>query len=443
MRSRGPVLALSLAAALALAVWGLTSRAPAPVVLGRTNVVVAIGCTFRADQTTPYGGPATTPFLAKLAAEGTRFDDTLANAPWTKAATTSIVTGQYALDLAVNAPGRTDDQRLPDEAVTLAERFHDAGYTTVGGTANPNNNAVFGFAQGFDHYVEGSGLWRDQEKKTAGAVIVDDVLAHLPADGPFYAQVLLVDAHFPYDAGDAVTAWLPLSPTPRVARYRAMLGRLDAAFERLWDGLVARGVADDTVFIVIGDHGEGLHLPEHHGISHGLFLYPSTLHVPWIARGPGVAAGHVVTGLSQQVDLAPTLAGLFGLPIEPDLPGRDLSDRLAGGDGAGDARAFADTWFRDANRAAVYTTDRACQREFGDPREPKPTEPPFPTACFDRVTDPDRLRPIVDDALMQELIDWRADHEALRAAFVSEHGEPLGDVGDATKGALKGLGYVE
>ena len=356
------LLVLSTCAALALVAWALASRLRAParpptgaVVPGRTNVVVAIGCTIRADQTTPYGGPSTTPFLARLAAEGTRFDDTLANAPWTKAATTSIVSGRYALDLAVNAPDRADDQRLPDEAITLAERFRGAGYATIGGTANPNNNAIFGFDQGFDHYYEGTGLWRDEEKKVAGTVIVDDVLAHLPVDRPFYAQVLLVDAHIPYDAGPAADApWLAFSPTTRVARYRATLGNLDAAFEHLWDGLVARGVADDTVFVVIGDHGEGLFLPEHHGIAHGFYLYPSTLHVPWIVRGPGIAVGHVVKGLSQQLDLAPTLAGLFGLSTEAGLEGHDHSPALAGGaDPTRVTRVFADTWFRDANRAAV------------------------------------------------------------------------------------------
>ncbi len=412
---------------------------------GRTNVVVAIGCTLRADQTTPYGGPSTTPFLARLAAEGTRFDETLANAPWTKAATTSIVSGQYALDLAVNAPNRGDDQRLPDQAVTLAERFREAGYATVGGTANPNNNVVFGFEQGFDHYYEGTGLWREGENKVAGTVVIDDVLANLPADQPFYAQVLLVDAHFPYDAGDAAAAfWQPFSPTKRVAQYRAMLGNLDRAFEHLWDGLVARGVADDTVFVVIGDHGEGLYEPEHHGVSHGSYLYPSALHVPWLVRGPGVAPGNVVGGLSQQLDLSPTLGGLFGLPPAPGLEGRDLSALLTGGSrDTGETRVFADTWFRAANRAAVYTPTHACLRDFAPPRAPASKQPPFVTGCFDRVADPTMTTTIADDALMQELVDWRTEHEASRAAFVAAYGEPEATINDATSGALRGLGYVE
>lgn len=452
MRRRGAIVALSVASVVALAAVTWAIRAPRPVtrppgdhvVPGKTNVVVAIGCTLRADQTTPYGGPGTTPFLARLAAEGTRFDETIANAPWTKAATTSIVTGQYAIDLAVNAPGRGDDQRLPDQAVTLAERFREAGYATVGGTANPNNNAVFGFDQGFDHYYEATGLWREDETKVPGGVVVDDVLAHLPADAPFYAQVLLVDAHFPYDAGNVAAAyWQPFSPTKRVAQYRAMLGNLDGAFERLWDGLAARGVAEDTLFVVIGDHGEGLYQPEHHGISHGFYLYPSTLHVPWIVRGPGVASGNVVRGLSQQLDLAPTLAGLFALPVVPDLEGSDRSALLAGPGDTGETRVFADTWFRDANRAAVYTPDRACLRDFGKPRKRPPKEPAFVTGCFDRKADPTMTTPIADDALMQELVDWRAAHEAARATFVTTHGEPVANTTDATREALKGLGYVE
>jgi arylsulfatase A-like enzyme len=287
-------------------VWTVTPEGPpvlrpplTPVIPGRTNVVVMIGCTFRSDQVGAYGGPrGATPFLDEMAAEGTRFSATIAQAPWTKAGTTSIVTGDYALVLGVNHPGvGADDQRVPEVATTLAERFKAAGYATIGGTANPNANALFGFSQGFDSYYEASGLWRDEEVKVPGDRVVDEVLSHVPADGPFYAQVLLVDAHGPYTAGKAWYAWAPFS-SGRVAQYRAQLHRLDAAFEHLVDGLAAQGHSiDDTVFVAIGDHGEGLYTPEHHGKAHGFYLYPSAVHVPWLMRGPGVARGHVIDGV--------------------------------------------------------------------------------------------------------------------------------------------------
>lgn len=451
----------ALAYAVAAAYTALPPRAPVlrppatPVIPGQTSVVVLIGCTFRADQVGAYGGPrGATPFLDEMAAEGTRFAQTIAQAPWTKAGVTSIVTGHYAMALGVNHPGvGDDDQRVPDVAITLAERFRDAGYATIGGTANPNANALFGFGQGFDSYHEATGLWREAEIKVPGAQVADEVLARVPASGPFYAQVLLVDAHGPYTAGNAWLAWAPFS-SARIARYRAQLSELDAAFQHLVDGFAAKGhTADNTVFVVIGDHGEGLLTPEHHGKAHGFYLYPTAVHVPWLMRGPGVARGHVVTGLSAQVDLTPTLTGLLGLAPPVDLPGRDRSALLAGAVGeTGETRVFTDTWFRSASRAAVYSPERMCQHDF-DPiasasREKKATKrnriaPSFPTACFDLRADPDATDPQADPLLMQELIDWRADRERERAEFVAAHGVDRAPIDDATREALRGLGYVE
>lgn len=417
---------------------------------GQTSVVVLIGCTLRADQTTPYGGPGTTPFLDALAAEGTRFDETIANAPWTKAGSTALWTGQHAISLAVNLPGRGhDDQRLPDEAVTLAERFRAAGYATVGATANPNTNGVFGFDQGFDAYHEATGLWRHGEVKVPGRQVVDEWLRDVPRDRPFYGQVMLTDAHFPYNAGWAWWAWRLGAPTPRIAQYRAMLSRLDDAFQYAHDALAARGQADDTVFVVIADHGEGLYSPRHHGKSHGFYLYPSAVHVPWLVAGPGVARGHVVTGLTQQVDLAPTLTALIGAPPVPGDVGEDRTAALRGDTSRSEtAQVYVDTWFRDADRAAVYTPDRMCQRDYADPTpvRSRPSDeeyPDFATACFDRAADPDMTQPIDDPGLAGELDAWRAARLDERRAFVAQHGEPRSRPDADLHKALEGLGYIE
>ena len=55
--------------------------------------------------------------------------------------------------------------------------------------------------------------------------------------------------------------------------------------QSLDEALVARGLTEEnTVFIVVGDHGEGLSYPKHHGKGHGNYLYPSTTEVPWVVR---------------------------------------------------------------------------------------------------------------------------------------------------------------
>ena len=66
-----------------------------------------------------------------------------------------LLTGQFAASLGMVEPGPTHSARvLPAEATTLAEHLRAAGFFTVGLTANPNLNRVFGFDQGFDIYAD-------------------------------------------------------------------------------------------------------------------------------------------------------------------------------------------------------------------------------------------------------------------------------------------------
>jgi arylsulfatase A-like enzyme len=462
------VVAVALVAAVVLAAWWASEPARTPliprppvadVVPRRTNVVIVIGCTVRADQTTPYGGPVgVTPFLDELAHEGTRFADVIAQAPWTKAAITAILTSRHpmAIDMIHEGDG-FDDRRVPDAVTLLSERFAAAGYRTIGGAANPNGNAVFGFGQGFDHYFQPTDLWREGTVKVDGSVLVDDALAEVAkSDRPFYVQLLMVDAHFPLSKGTSWRGFRWGAPSDRVAQYRGMLHDLDDRVRRLHDGLAALGHDErDTVFVVIGDHGEGLFLPHAAGKSHGWYLYPGNVRVPLIISGPGVARGHVVEGLTAQVDLEPTLLQLLGLPADPGTAGRDLSPQLAlAGGRTPTERVFVDTWFRAASRAAVYTDARMCQRDFAKEasarREKRAAAkggaddtPPFPDACFDWRTDPEASTPVDDPALFDAVLAWRQDRADERREFQASGGADSATIGDDVKSALQGLGYLE
>ncbi|MFT4976606.1 MAG: hypothetical protein ACI8S6_002511, partial [Myxococcota bacterium] len=132
-------------------------EAPAPE---GPSVVLIIGCTIRRDQLTPYGGPeGLTPFLAEMAARGALFESAIDAAPWTRPGHTAVLTGYHAAEIGMIEPSaRVNSRRLPEEVTTIAEHLYDAGYATIGLTGNPNLNAMFGFAQGFDQYYEGSAL---------------------------------------------------------------------------------------------------------------------------------------------------------------------------------------------------------------------------------------------------------------------------------------------
>lgn len=414
--------------------------APPPAREGLPHVVLLVGCTVRRDQLEMYGGPpGLGAELARFAADGALFDDAIAAAPWTKASATALLTGWHALQIGMTEPSaKRNHRRLSRDRTTLAEHLRAAGYHTVGATANPNLNAVFGFDQGFDAYVQLEKLWREDMRKLGADELLPVALAELdalPDDGrPRFLQVVLVDAHAPYQAGPVARArWSEPGVPPQVAAYRAALQGFDRGFASLEAALAARGMDQgNTVFVVVSDHGEGLGWPAHHGKAHGRFLAPSVVGAVWAARGPGVGQGVRIDGVASGVDLVPTLLGLLDLPGY-DGPGQDHSALLATGGRTARAHAFTDTWFADVDRAAVYTPEKACQRSFGAWQG----RGDFQDGCFDRLEDPAHARPGPDAALEAVLVDWR------RAAQEDARGGEDVAPSDDVRAQLEALGYLE
>lgn len=412
------------------------------------NVVLVLGCTVRKDQVSVYGAPENvTPFLSELASQGVAFDDTIAAAPWTRAASTSILTGFYAVSIGMVEPGDgRDDNKLPATVTTLAEHLQQRGYYTLGATANPNLSPAFGFDQGFDAYQRGL---KDGWSGLDGATIVETLLETLKngedARGgrPFYLRVMLIDAHSPRDANaQRMAPYMEPDVPERVAQYRYHLHEVDEALATLEQGLRTMGFDEtNTLFMFIADHGEGMNYPRHHGFSHGQYLTPSTNHIAWVMRGPGVAQNHRVRGLSSQTDVVPTVLGLIGKPLaDPaSVEGRDWSRLVRGeGDVTDYAQVWSDTWFREASRAAIFTHDRQCQADFGSARR-QVGKGLFVPGCYDRAADPLYRSVLQDEALTGRLTAWRTERAAHLATVPTERAE----VDERLSKELEVLGYRE
>jgi arylsulfatase A-like enzyme len=111
--------------------------------------------------------------------------------------------------------------------------------------------------------------------------------------------------------------------------YAAAVSYVDAAIGKLWDAVVELGLADDLLFVVTSD--AGLPLGEHGIVGEGqVDAHQEIVHVPLIARLPGgVHGGRRVAGLTQGIDLLPTVASIFGVAV-PAVDGRDLLPLLRG-----------------------------------------------------------------------------------------------------------------
>jgi arylsulfatase len=369
--------------------------------LGAPNVLFVILDAGRADHFGAYGySRPTTPNIDRLAREGIVFERAFTPAVYTLGAMSSVWTSQY--------PDRHHAEvsfaaRLPADRLTLAELLGAQGIHTAGFVANVIAGSFNGFDRGFAEFHE---VWRDQATSDAGG-LARTVPAWLDAhrDKRFFAYVHFREPHSPYDPpapydtrfgadgpiakaarrapGDA---WITevnqgrriLTPEERdhlVRLYDGNLAFADDVVGQIRAALEKAGLLERTVVIVAADHGEALF--EHKWIGHNVQLYDESVHVPLVVRlpsGKGPAAGTRVAAMTDLLDLAPTIADLFGVlgkgGSDQRFQGRSLLPVLAGA--RGEAAVLSRTvWdrprysMRDAGHKFLYDT-RTGQEELYD-----------------------------------------------------------------------------
>lgn len=111
-------------------------------------------------------------------------------------------------------------------------------------------------------------------------------------------------------------------------RWRAISG-VDDMVGLLVARLAALGVLNNTYIFFISDHG--YKLGEWRLGCSKEHPYETDVHIPFFARGPGIAPGTRLTALGSNIDIAPTLIDIAGLPANPEHDGRSLLPMLTAG----------------------------------------------------------------------------------------------------------------
>ncbi len=107
-----------------------------------------------------------------------------------------------------------------------------------------------------------------------------------------------------------------------MAHFLGTLRAQDDNVGRLLDHLDKSGLAENTIVIFTGDHGFFL---GDHGWFDKRFMYEQALRVPWMIRYPGVVnAGSVSKDWVVNIDNAPTVLDLVGIPVPEEMQGRSL-----------------------------------------------------------------------------------------------------------------------
>jgi lipoteichoic acid synthase len=275
--------------------------------------------------------------------------------------------------------------RFPEvRRVCLPELLRDAGYATAAFHANHpnywNRQAVYP-RMGFDRFYSEADfeLTREIGMGMADGPFLEQVVGHIRSlPRPFLAHVLTLTSHHPF--------WMPKDERALdlgdwdhtgIGGYLQSVRYVDGALERFEAGLRAAGLWEDVVLVLYGDHDMGtlsdpgpierLFGPIGAGTLAGLDFrrrVPLLIHLPDDAgAGPRRAA-------VGQVDLAPTLLGLLGLPAyHRGFLGADMLTSPRRPVVLRDGSAVADgLWFHAA--ASGASMEGACFSQGGGERVP-------------------------------------------------------------------------
>jgi arylsulfatase A-like enzyme/tetratricopeptide (TPR) repeat protein len=408
----------------------------APVSFTRTadqNVLLITIDTMRADALGSAGGRAATPNLDRLAALGVRYDFAHAHAVITLPSHASILTGLYPFEHAVRDNAGF---KLAAKTPTLATMLRAHGMATGAFIGSFALDSRFGLNAGFDVYDEHYGKSNVSTGFTMAERRADAVVgvakAWLAAQrGKWFAWVHVFDPHAPYSPP------APYDQQYADAPYYGEVAWTDFALGPLLDA--ARDPSGrPTLVVVTGDHGEGL--GDHGEMTHGLFAYEATLHIPlivaqidrntgnWSAGGPAVGGRPTVSSIdARHIDLVPTVLDALGLPKPGGLQGRTLLPDSAGAD-AGDRTSYFESLSTLYNRGWAPLTGVLSNRQ-------KYIDLPLPE-LYDLKTDPLEAANLLDRAP-----DVRRALERRLQAF-SAPAAAAGDIDPETRARLQSLGYL-
>ena len=339
-----------------------------PVAKSTPNVVFLVIDTLRADHLSSFGySRPTSPHIDQLARQSVVFENAVSPAPWTLPAHVSLLTGRLPHEhLAVG------DEPLKTHYPNLAEALRLRGYTTAAFSGNDfyfTRRAGFGpgfvyfddyyysladtfsrtfWGRVFVHFSDRLGLKEFPVRQRAEHINqeVFSWIDHYP-DKPFFVFINFNDLHDPYlppqpwrgrfsgtkepggiiRQGNAYPDLTPQQLQGEMDSYDGALAYTDDQVGTLLSGLEKRGLTQNTLFILVADHGECF--GDHGLLEHRNALYRELVHVPLIMSLPGkLPAGLRLDQTVSTASLAATILELLGgsdINSQTAIPGPSLA----------------------------------------------------------------------------------------------------------------------
>jgi len=307
------------------------AAAPAP------NVVLIALDTLRADHLGMYGySRPVSPALDALARDSVVFSSAIAPAPWTLPSFAGVLTGFHPAALGIlNEP-----KPLPPEATTLGEALCERGFQTAGVISHLFVGSTYSFDRGFERWDQSN---VGGHAYVSSAKVTDKATAFLDEfedDRPFFLFTHYFDAHydymehaeFPYSKegasavrsqGNNIVELQRLASSGQLDEesrnylvdcYDSEIAFMDQQIGRLIDHLKATDRYDDTLIVVVADHGEMFAEREDRWIGHTRYVYDSLVRVPLLLKLPQSRITRTVTAAVSTVDVRATVLEAVGDP---------------------------------------------------------------------------------------------------------------------------------
>jgi arylsulfatase A-like enzyme len=386
----------------------------------KPNILLLTLDTLRADMLSCYGYKAgLTPNMDRLAETGVRFEQAITGGSWTQAAFPTILTSTYASMYGGCLGALAMERPSPIRSLT------QNGYATAGFVTSPLLGRSYGYDQGFQHFVELSPGESDPKlrqmkggekllryplthrigrllgKQTRPAKLyatAEELTAHFSKwvagiHAPFFAWLHYMDIHWPYhqeetlkSAGEIAQAWQDLGHLHRlnrkgatlsneqkaryVALYEEAVHYTDEQIGKLMWVLDEHGLGENTVIIVVADHGE--EFMERNRWGHfEMNLHDEIVRVPLIISLPKGQGGKVVERQVRTLDLMPTVLDLCDVGAPTGMLGESLTPLWTNVGAYGATEAISERWRNDQHVIAIRTERFKYIWDKNNPRKSK------------------------------------------------------------------------
>lgn len=292
----------------------------------RPNILFCMADDWGWPHAGAYGDAVQTPNFDRIANEGILFHNMYVSSPSCTPSRNAVFTGKYHWEL---GPGANLWSTLPSEHESFIHLLADNGY------AIGRNRAKSWGPGNLDDWIKTHGAHPSGEAFDTFKNFLD---AKPNDDQPFFFWLATSDPHRDYTAGSGAESGIDISSVhlfehfpesdivrSDVADYYYEVQRWDTLVGKAISELEQRGILENTIIIMTGDHG----MPFPRGKGN---LYDSGVRVPFAMRwGVQVQKPAETQAFTSFTDIAPTLLEMTGFAVPSDMTGKSFQSIVLSG----------------------------------------------------------------------------------------------------------------